>query len=436
MWNCAEDTAQKSGQAVIRLSMDETSLPLSFGDQKGAVIQRVHSQKAKFVLAKNKQRGGLTLIAAISDNTALQPRVPQVIVGSEKNLRVRDLQQCAPRLPSNVYLVRRKSGWLDAPLFCKILTWLRKAMSNVDAKMEILLLVDASPVHTHRLCLQTALRQRIRLCFVPASCTWLVQPCDTHCFRKFKAHLAKAVHEYKVRQESIEVPMTEYVGMICATIRSVLQGTKWAASFHHNGYGCRQQEISERVLQNVLPSIRDAVTDQVPDAEAIAGMFPCNKRIAVPMLIAGATRSMQQETPQSAGIVAQRPPDPEMRVQPMHLASGRGQLPHAGVVDIEDEVAEHAVQPWSRRLRPRSSCQVDAVTDSQTSHASARARLSEVPSRFTSDASAPCQSSTRLTSSAVPASPAPRRTGPVRQPGPMAMARPKSRLQVTPSSQP
>ena len=95
--------------------------------------------------------------------------------------------------------------------------------------------------------------------------------------------------------------MTEYVGMICATIRSVLQGTEWAASFHNNGYGRRQHQISERVLQKVLPSIRDAVTDQVPDAEAIAGMIPRNERVAVPMLIAGATRSMQQDAPQSAG---------------------------------------------------------------------------------------------------------------------------------------
>ena len=140
--------------------------------------------------AKNKQRGSLTLIAAISDNTALQPRVPRVIVSSGKNLRARGLQQRAPRLPSNAYLVRRKSGWLDAPLFCKTLTWLRSATSNVDAKMEILLLADASPVHTHRLCLQMATRQRIRLRFVPASCNLLVQPCGTRCFRKFEAHSA------------------------------------------------------------------------------------------------------------------------------------------------------------------------------------------------------------------------------------------------------
>ena len=73
MWTGAEGTAERSGQAIIRLTMDEASLPLSFDDQKGAVIRKVHSQKVKLVSTRNKQRGSRTLVAGICDNTAIQP---------------------------------------------------------------------------------------------------------------------------------------------------------------------------------------------------------------------------------------------------------------------------------------------------------------------------------------------------------------------------
>ena len=415
------------------MNMDETSLPLSFGDQKGAVLSRVHSQKAKIVAAKNKQRGCLTLVATISDNSTLQPHVPQVIVGGEKSLRVRDLQQCEQNLPSNVYLVRRKNGWLDAPLFCQILKWLRSSMSEVDPTIEILLLVDASPVHSHPLCLRMALRQRIRLCFVPANCTWLIQPCDTHLFRKLKAQLANAVLEYKVRQEVVEVPMTEYVSMICGVIRSVIQGTRWSDSFDHNGYGRGQEHVSQRVLQNVLPSIRDAVADVVPSADAIATLFPRNKSIAIQLLIDAVTKSMEQAATHSAGAAVQRRPCAGMRTPRVQQAHAGERRPHADVADTEHASGEHAVLPWSRRLRPRSSSQIYGTADSQADSDSACAQRREAPAA-TSRAPAPCQSSTRLAVSPAQAMPAARLR---RRPGsaaPMAMARPRTRPHVPASS--
>ena len=90
----------------------------------------------------------MTMVAIFPDNPSIQPRLLQVIIVNERTLRVQDLKQVGPSLPGNVYLIRRKSGRVDAPMFAQILGWLRQAVNAVDPDMEILLLVDVSPVHT------------------------------------------------------------------------------------------------------------------------------------------------------------------------------------------------------------------------------------------------------------------------------------------------
>ena len=140
---------------------------------------------------KNPNRGTLSFVAMICDNPSIQPRLPQIIVGNEHILRVQDMQDIAAALPENVFLVRRKSCRVDHVFFCSILELLRAAVSKIEPRMQIVMLLDASPVHTHDLVLRTAKRVRIRICLLPASSTWLLQPCDTNLFRKLKAGLAR-----------------------------------------------------------------------------------------------------------------------------------------------------------------------------------------------------------------------------------------------------
>jgi len=131
-------------------------LPRSFGNQKGVVVRRRPKGQQKLLAQKNPSRGNLSFAAIICDDTTMQPRLPQVLVGNEHVLRLQDLDAVKASLPANVYLIRRKSCWLDHVLFAQIITWLREAVSKVDKHIQILLLCDASPVHLHPLVLQTS----------------------------------------------------------------------------------------------------------------------------------------------------------------------------------------------------------------------------------------------------------------------------------------
>ena len=182
-------------------------------------------------------------------------------------------------MPPNVYLVRRKSGCVNNLAFAQVLVTLRKKLKKVAEGIEVLLLLDASPVHTHPFVLLTAKRQRLRLIFVPASCTWLLQPCDTHAFRKFKVAVAKACNRFRVEHDMTYVPIEDYIGIIVTTIRLILQGTVWAHSFDHNGYGSELRDVSQRVSSNLMPGILALMPMTFPSDGDPTTMLPRNCKV-------------------------------------------------------------------------------------------------------------------------------------------------------------
>ena len=149
-------------------------------------------------------------------------------------------------------------------MFGLILKWLRAAASDIDPNIQILFVLDTSFVHLHPHVLMTAKAQRSRLCFVPASCTSLLQPCDTRLFRKFKAQFAKLFRRYQVENSSTQVPMPALIHIIIDLIRRVLQGNKWVISVESNGCDLHQRRVSECVLANLDMDVKQHFTPVLP----------------------------------------------------------------------------------------------------------------------------------------------------------------------------
>ena len=351
-----------TGSRVVRINIDETMLPLFYGDRKGVVAESCVKGKQRLVKTKNKHRGSLTLVGVICDDPELQPVVPQFIIGNEHVLRVRDLKKVSLNLPPNVYLVRRKSGWVRFLVFAQVLVTLRKELDKVAEGIEVLLLVDASPVHTHPFVLLTAKRQRLRLIFVPASCTWLLQPCDTHAFRKFKAAVAKACNRFRVEREMTYVPMEDYIGIIVTAIRLIMQGTVWAHSFDHNGYGSEQRDVSQRVSCNLMPGIRALMPKTFPSDGDMKTMLPRNCRVNPLFLHMLATTvswnsaARGKDGGHGAASTPSRSNDPVVPEPAVAGPCGSTQL----------ATADDMTVPWSARLRklPSRTCAVSSAAAS------------------------------------------------------------------------
>ena len=310
---------------------------------------------------KNPNRGNISYVAIICDDTSIQPRLPQVLVGNEHVLRVQDLEAVKASLPANVFLIRRKSCWVDHVLFAQILKWLRAAVSAIDPHIQILLLCDTSPVHLHGLVFQTAKEHRIRLCFVPASCTWLLQPCDTHLFRKFKAQLARLVRQFRIQNGMTHVPLEALILMIIKVIRRVLQGTRWEFAFQHNGYGLHQTRVSSRVLNNLEPNVCERSTSVFPSDDNVRNILPGKCKVNVDLLKYCALGRMEY-TPRPSTT-------PRRQLDPV-----RGELECNGENESQDrplfgtlDSPMGSQSTWTGRLRPLPSRIVERVVSASAS---------------------------------------------------------------------
>ena len=101
---------------ALRLNLDETSIVLNHDDQQGVVTPQ-RDNLPVLVPKKSAKRGSLTHVVLICDDTAVQPLLPQMIIGNEHILRVTDMQTLETETPANIYVVRAKSSWITAELF-------------------------------------------------------------------------------------------------------------------------------------------------------------------------------------------------------------------------------------------------------------------------------------------------------------------------------
>ena len=130
----------EAGETALRLNLDETSIVLSHDGQKG-VVTRTNHKDVVFVPKTSAKRGSLTYAALVCDDQQVQPILPQMIIGNEHVLRVRDMQEMEAQVPHNVFLVRAKSSWITMELMVHILKLLRKTLddSGVQKKNSVAL---------------------------------------------------------------------------------------------------------------------------------------------------------------------------------------------------------------------------------------------------------------------------------------------------------
>jgi hypothetical protein len=131
------------------------------------------------------------------------------------------------------------------------LRWLARATQHLSETHLLVVLLDCAPIHLHELVWQEAKRQNIALCLIPNGCTWLLQPLDTHVFRKYKAYIRQEYNRQQAASQRHNVPVGALILMVCKAIRFVLQGFCWATSFDNNGYAREGRLVSDRVLTSL-----------------------------------------------------------------------------------------------------------------------------------------------------------------------------------------
>lgn len=325
-WNCLEQLVPE-GKEVLRLNLDETAVKFYYQGRKGLVCpdrkgkKRFRSPRQK--TSKGQLKKAVTHVAIICDNTSIQPRLPQIILGSEFTFQARKMKELRAQVNGNVQLWRLKSAWVNKKVFVDIVERLGEILQPLLSVYQPVLFMDAHRVHCATEVLRSLAKYHIWPIIVPASTTWLLQPLDTHAFARYKQALRTKYTTLLSKSQGRELDVGAVVSSVNDCCRQILQGTRWENAFVSNGFGNQQHHVRPHVLEALEITTVVVENRVLPTLAQLCSCFPTSADFSVEYLFKDLV-----------------PPPP-----------GPVRVPLDVVARVEPEETES----WAVRLRPRRS---------------------------------------------------------------------------------
>ena len=308
--------------------------------RKGLVPKRRRGGPSRAQAAsRRQQRSCFTHVAAICDDTAVQPSLPQVLIGNEAVLQVAAVRLVQPALHKNVILLRRKSGWVNKDFLVNYVKLLAACLEPFASDYQPILLWDALPAHCAPPVLRAAARAGLWVVIVPGKLTWLLQPLDTDAFSRYKQYLRHRYLELLCASHDGRVAATSIILAMNGACRQVLQGNAWAAVFWRNGFGAVQSGVKRSMAEEFELDKVEGAGSSLPTLMQLSAIFP--NRLEAPI-----NELFYSFIP--------RPP-----VLP--------RAPHAA----DTAAADADPAPWPDRLRPRRSSSALALPPAASASSSA-----------------------------------------------------------------
>ena len=333
-WNLLESLCPPT-KTVLRINLDETAVKIWMPPGKGLIARSsldvVRGPRCISPATRKQQRACLTHVAFVCDNPSIQVHLPHVIIGNEAVLPLYIQRELEPQLFSNVYLVRRKSAWVDAGYMVVIIKLLGELLKPFLGTAQPILLMDALPAHIAPKVFRAATRCGIWVVIVPAKLTWLIQPADTHAFYKYKMFLKKRYVEARARSAEGELELREVLKAINDGVRYVFQAHDWSKAFDENGFGHQQRLLRTSVAVNAGLTMPVVIRPNIPSLAQMRSIWPSNSDVPLDDVFAPFLTSADDIANSDA---VQR--------------AARREAPHAAQPLSQDE-------PWAERLRPRRS---------------------------------------------------------------------------------
>ena len=175
---------------VIVVNMDETRLDNQTQWRHGYHMRRkCQLGVAPEYVGTATREIRTTLIAAACSNEAMQARLPQIVLQKESGAGgVAAKTQPTQHNPGTRW--HNKTGAMDAKTLARWVYALRCAVDAHEPKAWIILALDCCPVHLSVKFLQYCCRLGVIVLFLPARCTWFIQPLDVYVFGPLKRKMA------------------------------------------------------------------------------------------------------------------------------------------------------------------------------------------------------------------------------------------------------
>lgn len=225
------DKAQQRGVRLHWLNLDETWIPKAFAGAKNNV------SKCRRLPAENiplhQRRGGVTLVGMIASTQELQSSLPTIVLAGNRVLKLRALR--AVTVPSHMQIWRCSSSWSCAAQMERILDLIAaKAAGVLGPTDQVALVMDCCAIHICRRVLQKAQSLNTLVLLIPANCTHVFQPADTHLFANYKSCLRRAFGRIRMENNGV-VSQENWLRCIFNVSRDQITGQSWRSAFVQNG---------------------------------------------------------------------------------------------------------------------------------------------------------------------------------------------------------
>ena len=262
--------------------MDETSVAFHFGRQRGFVIRKRSLPQGK-THKKEKRTAGdskanMSFLAFMTHDADIQPKLPQIFICNKNQIPAKTLKDIGP-VPENFYLWREESAWNSHAKMRRAMCCLVKHLKDYQATHQIILVLDVAKSHYDSSIFSLATRQGIRLLYVPAKLTWLLQPADTHAFSLLKRRLRKAWMTLVVDIGTGEIQQARWVREMFQVSKKLFTEIDWYSAFESNGL-LDENKLSQRILKQLGWDMPMEASADVLTPDQLKVIFPRRAKVS------------------------------------------------------------------------------------------------------------------------------------------------------------
>jgi hypothetical protein len=275
---------------VLRINMDESSVKLSPSPKLGYVMfgSRARKRARKRVLRRGPgqplclRRAALSLVAFVCDDPAIQPLLPQVFVSNGRVLSMDDVASLNATCPRNVFVIQRKSAWVNTPVLLEIIGLLSEVLRRVIQTRAVILSLDTFRTHLCRPVVKAFADAGIFVLYVPALTTGWLQPLDVAVFSEYKRKVREEVERRRLAAPagSGGLSKPQVVDAYCQCIASVFESKSWARAFELTGLR-GQDGLAAELKERMRWAETDFVAPTLPSLSELRAVYP--RRAIVPV---------------------------------------------------------------------------------------------------------------------------------------------------------
>ena len=269
------------GKEPLFINLDETAVPMCSPSARGMLVsKRWWGKRGRPCqkLSLKVRRSMVTHVGLCTHRSDVQGRLPQIFIGNERCFTQEFMDSISSDFPKKVKFWRRKSSWNNSELMESILLEIHNVMKEFP-NFQPILAMDAAKIHWAARVVKRAADLNIWLLPVPALCTWLLQPLDTHVFSAYKNYLSNAFRDSKDQHGKVSV--AAWARNLSAVATKYLCGRTWQHSFEATGIMGDRSKLTRELRALDVVSATPTHEDRVvtPSLSVAQLLFPGRSRV-------------------------------------------------------------------------------------------------------------------------------------------------------------